>query len=93
MTHSWRQDPFPKHSDDPAASDIVYVILPDRYDIQRGYDPAVNLKRFHPEAIFRPWNELPKRGPMNEELGICEHEREFWGGTLQGITGRLGYIK
>ncbi|MFQ5490757.1 MAG: alpha-amylase family glycosyl hydrolase, partial [Phycisphaerae bacterium] len=70
---------------------IVYQVLVDRFA------PAADLEAkrplYAPPKRLRPWSEKPKRGKYLQDVRYWSHELDFWGGDLQSLMGRLGYVE
>jgi cyclomaltodextrinase / maltogenic alpha-amylase / neopullulanase len=69
---------------------IVYQVLVDRFA------PSANIeakKALYPAPkILRNWSDTPKRGTYLESEKLWSHEIDFWGGDLQSLSSKLGYI-
>jgi len=69
---------------------LVYQVLVDRFA------PPANMfaKRhfYAPPKKTRQWDETPKTGVFLEEAGVWSHEIEFWGGDIDSLRSKLGYI-
>ncbi len=69
---------------------IVYQVLVDRFA------PSANIeakKALYPAPkILRNWSDTPKRGTYLDGEKLWSHEIDFWGGDLQSLSGKLGYI-
>lgn len=70
---------------------VVYHVFVDRFA------PSANLEAkrglYASPRILKAWNELPQRGPQRADLGLWQHELEFWGGDLASLRARLGHIQ
>lgn len=69
---------------------LVYQVIVDRFA------PADDLeakRHLYPAPKrLREWGEAPTRGTYVEEAGVWSHEIDFWGGDLDSLRGRMGYI-
>lgn len=63
---------------------IVYQVFPDRF-VPPSDTPA--------GAKYKSWEELPKASKYDEKSKGYPHCYDLWGGTLDGIRSKLGYIK
>lgn len=66
---------------------IVYMIMPDRFAIGGGKTSEQKLAEDaygHPEIVRRAWHDRPVTPPMG---------MDYFGGDLQGIIDRLGYLQ
>ncbi|MBI3348007.1 MAG: glycoside hydrolase family 13 protein [Burkholderiales bacterium] len=70
---------------------IVYQVLVDRFvpssnlDVKRHLYPA--------PKVLRDWAEPARPGVYLEAAKLNTQELDFWGGDLQSLTTRLGYIQ
>lgn len=69
---------------------IVYQIFPDRFAPSDHLEAKRDL--YKAPRTLHAWDELPKRGTLNKDIGLWSHELEFWGGDLQSIQGHLDYL-
>ncbi len=69
---------------------IVYQVIVDRFA------PPANLEAkrdlYPAPKTLHEWTENPAHGEFVEETGVWSHEIAFWGGDLQSLTEKLGYI-
>jgi cyclomaltodextrinase / maltogenic alpha-amylase / neopullulanase len=70
---------------------VVYQVLVDRFA------PSANLdakRALYPAPkVLRRWDESPKRGTYLDAHKLWSHEIDFWGGDLDSLLGKLGYIE
>jgi cyclomaltodextrinase len=70
---------------------VVYHVFVDRFA------PAANLEAkrelYAAPRMLRDWSQLPQRGPQLPELGLWQHELEFWGGDIASLRSRLSHIQ
>ncbi len=70
---------------------VVYQVFVDRF--APGTDPATRAALYSAPRRLRPWNAQPERGLYVESASVWQHEIDFWGGDLKGLTGKLDYIR
>ena len=70
---------------------VIYQIFVDRFVPPT--DPSAKAKFFGSPRSFKKWDELPKAGKFDPNEGVWTHELDFWGGDLEGVESKLGYIK
>ncbi|RFB01605.1 glycoside hydrolase family 13 protein [Parvularcula marina] len=82
---------YDQRRDDWRIGAVTYQIFVDRYV------PAENLdaKRalYAPPKILKEWSDQPARGEPVPEAGIWTHELSFWGGDLNSIRTKVGYLE
>jgi glycosidase len=70
---------------------VVYQVLVDRFA------PAANLEAkralYPAPKVLRRWEEEPRAGAYVEAAKVWSHEIDFWGGDLQSLRTRLGYVQ
>ncbi len=70
---------------------IVYQVLVDRFV------PPANLEAkralYPPPKVLHRWSEEARRGTYRATTNVWSHELDFWGGDLNGVTSRLGYLQ
>ena len=69
---------------------VVYQVFVDRF--APGSDPATRAALYSAPRRLRPWTEQPRHGLYVESASVWQHEIDFWGGDLKGLTGKLDYI-
>lgn len=70
---------------------VIYQIFLDRFAPPDNIEAKRNL--YSPYARLRAFNELPKKGNLNEKAGLWSHELDFWGGDLSGLNSKISYLK
>jgi len=70
---------------------VVYQIFVDRFAPSDHLDAKRGL--YAAPRSLHPWDETPKGGTLNREAGLWSHELAFWGGDLQSVRSKVGYIK
>lgn len=70
---------------------IVYQVLVDRFAPSARL--AQKLYLYPAPKVLRRWEQAPIRGTYLPEARVWSHEIEFWGGDLQSLRGKLGYIR
>ena len=69
---------------------VVYQVLVDRFAPS---DHLEAKRALYPSPkVLRRWDEVPKRGTYLPDAKVWSHEIEFWGGDLQSVRGKLGYV-
>jgi glycosidase len=70
---------------------VVYHAFVDRFA------PSANLEAkrslYAAPRMLRDWSQAPQRGPQLPEIGVWQHELEFWGGDLDSMRSRLDHIQ
>ncbi|MDM8557631.1 alpha-amylase family glycosyl hydrolase [Candidatus Parabeggiatoa sp. HSG14] len=81
-----------KRADDWRVGSIVYQVLVDRFAISKNLASKKSL--YSPPKRLLNWEQLPKRGKfLGEEVGLYEHELDFYGGDLPALIERVSYLK
>ena len=70
---------------------VVYQVLVDRFAPSAALEKKRTL--YPAPKVLRRWTEVARRGRYQPELNIWSHEIDFWGGDLQSLRGRLGYLQ
>ncbi len=70
---------------------IVYQVFVDRFAPSRDLDGKRKL--YSPPKTIRPWAQPPGKGPYLEEAQVWAHEVDYWGGDLDSVQGKLGYLE
>lgn len=85
------QDAFSGRTKDWRIGPVVYQVFVDRFA------PSANLvvkqKLYAAPRKLMGWNDTPKPGRRNDQLGLYSHELEFWGGDLESVSTKLGYVR
>lgn len=70
---------------------IVYQVMVDRF----APSPHLEQKRhlYPAPKVLQPWSQPARRGTYSEQLHVWTHELDFWGGDLQSVAGKLGYLQ
>lgn len=69
---------------------VVYQVLVDRF--------APSRKLAQKQALYaaprklRAWSEVPKAGQYVPGAEVWSHEIDFWGGDLDSLKGKLGWV-
>ncbi len=84
------QNVFDQRRSDWRIGPITYQIFIDRF-----VPPAdIDAKRHHyttPRSLHE-WSEHPVIGQPDSSLGVWTHELAFWGGDLNGVQSKIGYL-
>lgn len=72
---------------------VVYQVFVDRFVPPADLDLETTRALFPEPCALRAWSERPQKGSQNKEVGYWEHEYEFWGGNLVGLTSKLQYLQ
>ena len=79
-----------KRSNDWRIGAVVYQVLVDRFAPSNDLE---NKRHLYPSPKkIMSWQQTPKLGKYLETERLWSHEVEFWGGDLNALSGRLGYI-
>ncbi|MBL8150602.1 MAG: glycoside hydrolase family 13 protein [Blastocatellia bacterium] len=70
---------------------VVYQVFVDRF--VPGSNPKSRQSLYEPPRRLVEWNSQPKKGTFLQEAGVWQHEVDFWGGDLKGLTEKLDYIQ
>ena len=70
---------------------IVYQVLVDRFVPPANLDAKRHL--YPAPKVLRDWAEPARPGVYLEAAKLNAQELDFWGGDLQSLTTRLGYIQ
>lgn len=82
---------FDARAKDWSLGPVVYQVMPDRFVSPA--DAVAKALQFESPRRFRQWKETPKAGVKDDKAGYWTHELEFWGGDLNGVASKLGYIR
>ncbi|HEV3309561.1 MAG TPA: glycoside hydrolase family 13 protein [Chloroflexota bacterium] len=76
------------------AKAVIYQIFPDRfYNGTPSNDPRNGQKFGYITVIkHKSWNELPVEDGRCTALGLNNYNCDFFGGDLQGVIDKLGYL-
>lgn len=69
---------------------IVYQVFVDRFVPPK--DLNKKKKYIRPPCTLHKWNQSVFPGVKNEETKYYTNELAYWGGDLQGVISKLGYI-
>lgn len=69
---------------------VVYQIIVDRFAPPS--DPAAKAALYEKPRRLRAWEDEPSTGHPQEGTPFWSHELDFWGGDLESLTSKLGYI-
>lgn len=90
LSHSMKNPDFEARKNDWRLGPVVYQIFVDRFA------PSADLEskraKYGPNRTLKPWNELPKGGTYNQEIGVWGHELDHWGGDLASTTAKLDHV-
>ncbi|CAN5424985.1 cyclomaltodextrinase [soil metagenome] len=82
---------FERRRADWRVGPVIYQIFVDRFA------PSKRLKEkaahYAEPRKLREWQEVPEKGPYLAEHLISEAEVQFWGGDLESIRERIGYLR
>ena len=70
---------------------VTYQIFVDRYVPTENLDAKRAL--YAPPKILKEWSDQPAQGEPVPEAGIWTHELSFWGGDLNSIRTKVGYLE
>jgi cyclomaltodextrinase / maltogenic alpha-amylase / neopullulanase len=70
---------------------VVYQVLVDRFAPPRDLNAKRHL--YPAPKVIRQWSEPAARGPYRPEVSVWAHEIDFWGGDLESLRGKLGYVE
>jgi cyclomaltodextrinase / maltogenic alpha-amylase / neopullulanase len=70
---------------------VVYQVFVDRF--APSGDPQKRAGLYTAPRRLLAWNIQPRKGEYVEEAKVYQHEIDFWGGDLRGLTEKLDYIK
>ena len=70
---------------------IVYQVYVDRFAPPA--DPAAKRALYPAPKKLHAWTDLPTHGVYLPDAKVWSHEIDFWGGDLQSLRGKLGYIQ
>ncbi|GAB4547366.1 MAG: cyclomaltodextrinase [Phycisphaerales bacterium] len=69
---------------------IVYQVIVDRFAPPLDLDSKRHL--YPAPKTLHAWDEQPVGGVEIPELGLWSHELAFWGGDLESLATKVGYI-
>ncbi|MCC5874579.1 MAG: hypothetical protein JJU11_00025 [Candidatus Sumerlaeia bacterium] len=72
---------------------VIYQIIVDRFAPPDPEDLEARAHLYPAPKQLRSWDEEPRRGTYNNEVGLWSHEIDFWGGTLPGVLDHLDYVE
>jgi glycosidase len=79
-----------KRAYDWRVGSVVYQVLVDRFAVSKNSKQSL----YPPPKRILNWDQPPKRGQfLGEELGLYQHELDFYGGDLPSLIERLSYLK
>lgn len=70
---------------------IVYQVFVDRFAPSKNLDAKRTL--YAAPRVLHQWSDVPVPGQLVPEAGLWSHELDFWGGDLDSLLGKLGYIR
>lgn len=70
---------------------VVYQVFVDRFFASS--DPKQRAQLYSAPRRLRAWHDQPSEGPYVPAASAYQHEIDFWGGDLKGVTAKLDYIK
>lgn len=85
------QDGFSNRTHDWRIGPVVYQVFVDRFAPSKSLDQKRAL--YSSPRSLKNWDEAPKPGKRNADLGLYSHELEFWGGDLQSLQSKLPYTR
>jgi len=88
--HTLEEQKFAQREADWRNGAIVYQVFVDRFAEAANLDGKRHLYP-HPRRL-RHWSETPAAGPFLSEEHVYSHEIDFWGGDLQSVASRMGYL-
>lgn len=86
-----RAEIFAERAADWRNGALVYQVIVDRFAPAADLEAKAHL--YPAPKRLRTWEEVPTGGTFNEEVQVWSHEIDFWGGDLESLRGRLGYIQ
>lgn len=69
---------------------VVYQVIVDRFAPSEHLDAKRHL--YPAPKTLHAWDESPTGGTELKELGVWSHELAFWGGDLDSLASRVGYV-
>ncbi|WP_432797303.1 alpha-amylase family glycosyl hydrolase [Poriferisphaera sp. WC338] len=72
---------------------IVYQVYLDRFAPAKNLQQKITDGLYDTPRILRPWSTLPKRGPHIHSHNMSTNALEYWGGDLQSLHSRIGYLQ
>ena len=70
---------------------VVYQVIVDRFAPPADLDAKLHL--YQAPRVLKKWTDPAVGGVRLPEVGVWSHEIEFWGGDLQSVRSKLGYVK
>ena len=70
---------------------VVYQVLVDRFAPSRRLERKQAL--YAAPRKLRPWTALPKAGAYVPAAEVWSHELDFWGGDLDSLRAKVGWIE
>ncbi len=85
-----RIEEFARREADWRNGPIVYQVIVDRFAPP---DDLAERAHFYAEPRrLRSWDEEPTPGPFDDTIQVTRHEVDFWGGNLQSLDTKVGYL-
>lgn len=91
VPHDATAETFMQRERDWRNGAIVYQVLVDRFSPSTRLRAKLGL--YPPPKVLRGWSEVPKPGTYLPDAKLSSHELDFWGGDLQSLASRLGYVQ
>lgn len=82
---------FAQRAKDWRIGAVVYQVFVDRFAPTA--DIESKKKIILPPRQLMPWSETPKASQFDPATGEYPHTIQFWGGDLNSLRGKLGYIQ
>jgi glycosidase len=80
-----------KRASDWRTGSVVYQVIVDRFAVSKNLADKQSLYP-SPKRLLN-WDQPPKRGRFLDEVGLYEHELDFYGGDLPSLIERVSYLK
>ncbi len=82
---------FDERREDWRVGPVTYQIFVDRFAPSLDLEAKRHLYE-HPRSL-QPWDALPVQGEPAPGTGVWTHELAFWGGDLDSVRDRTGYLR
>lgn len=70
---------------------VTYQIFVDRFAPSRRLEEKA--EHYAPPRSLQDWSAQPAQGEPAPGTGVWTHELAFWGGDLESVAGRAGYLR